>query len=221
MTGRFERRPSDEEYDIMSYQLFEVTPRSPATANSRNSPSKNPRGVVGRIASHVPPSAMNLLVLSYRTFPGAWFRKWRRRAATFPREVGFVRIGETVRSAPTDESITGTREPPSLVEAVPDPADVTGLKGTIRVHLDDWADNSHRTVIYLDSLAGLVRAVGLDTAYSLLHTLSGRIRSANGFGYYRMRSSTENNELADLLGELTDNHLDLTDSVVPRRSARE
>lgn len=197
----------------MTYQLFEVTPSSSTTKDSRNSVSKSPSEVIGEISSHVPPSAMNLLVLSYRSFPDAWFHNWQRQAETLPQEVGLIRIGETIRSAPTDTSVTEIREPPSFVEALPNPADVTGLKGTIRAYIDEWTDNSHQTVIYLDSLAPLVRSVGLNNAYSFLHTLTGRIRSVNGFGYYRVQSSTENREIADLLRNLADNHLELTNSM--------
>lgn len=205
----------------MTCQLFEVTPSSPTTKDSRTPVSKDSSDVIGQISSHVPPSAMNLLVLSYRSVPDAWFQNWQRRAETLPQELGFIRIGETIRSASTDAPVTEIRGPPSLVEALPDPADVTGLKGIIRAYLDEWADNSHQTVIYLDSLALLVRSVGLDTAYSFLHTLTGRIRSVNGFGYYRMQSSAENREIADLFRDLADNHLGLTNSMRTQRSAHE
>lgn len=208
----------------MTNLLFEIVPPSPATTTPLDADPASADGVkdgVYDVLSRVPPSDMNLLVLSYQSSPDTWLDNWQKQVEAFPQEIGFIRIGETTRASATSEKRSVHGDSSFLVEGLADPTDLTGLKDLIRAYLDEWVNDDQQTVIYLDSLTPLLRAVGLTTTYRFLHILTDRIKSVGGYGYYPVESKADTPELADLLYELADNRITLTESAQCRRSTCE
>lgn len=152
----------------------------------------------------------NLLVVSYRDDPDAWLQRWRTQVGSLPAEFGFVRVGETTRSAAaTGGRATGRTLP--LVAAVSDPTDLTGLGIRVSEYLEAWAGNGHRTVIWFDSLTALLQFVELDRAYRFLHVLGGRIKSVDGRGYYLLDPSAHDDRTIAVLQALADDSVAIAD----------
>lgn len=158
------------------------------------------------------PGETNLLVVSYRDDPDAWLQRWRTRAESLPAEFGFVRVGETTRSAAATAGGARTaRGTLPLVAAVSDPSDLTGLGIRVSEYLERWAGNGNRTVIWFDSVTALLQFVDLDRAYRFLHVLSGRVKSVDGRGYYLLDPSAHDDRTVAILQELADDAVDLAD----------
>ena len=156
------------------------------------------------------PDETNLLVVSYRDDPDAWLQRWRAQVGALPGEFGFVRVGETTRSAAAAGGRAAGRTLP-LVAAVSDPTDLTGLGIRMSEYLEAWAGNGRRTVIWFDSVTTLLQFVDLDRAYRFLHVLSGRVKSVDGRGYYLLDPSAHDDRTIAVLQELADDSVALED----------
>lgn len=203
----------------MTGTLFEVLPNSATTSTPSETALRSTTGGEDRVYEalhHLPVSTMNLLVLSYRHSPDTWLQQWREHGGTVPQEFGFIRCGATTRSTASSEQHRETGRFPSRVEVVPDPADVSTLKEYIRAYFNKWTGNGQQTVIYLDSLAPVLQSLGLDATYKFLHILTGRIKSINGYGYYLMRPEADNPELDNLLRDLVDEWIELSETAICR-----
>lgn len=201
--------------------LLEITPHAVASDSTTSIP-ESADSVLDVLPSRVRPSAMNLLVLSYRVAPDAWFRRWKEQVETLPDEVGFVRIGGLTRATTASNARnTGARTRRSPVATLSRPDDVTGLKDAIRRYVADWEDNDRRTVVYLDSVVALVRSVGLETAHRFLHTLTGRVRSIDGYGYYGIDRRIEIRERVKPLFAIADNRIGVTGPTPKCRKSHE
>ena len=196
----------------MIHRVCVTVPRSPSS--SRNvlveSPGLRTDTTAGATDAIDRPDETNLLVVSYRDDPDAWLQQWRTRAGSLPAELGFVRVGETTRSAAATGGPTARGTLP-MVDGVSDPTDLTGLGICVSEYLEAWAGNGNRTVIWFDSLTTLLQFVDLDRAYRFLHVLSGRVKSVDGRGYYLIDPSAHDDRTIAIFQELADDAVDLAD----------
>lgn len=165
-------------------------------------------GVFGTLTES--PSETNLLVVSYLDGPDEWLPDLRAYAETLPADVGFVRVGETTRSAATATANVAPDSRFPAVNAVSDPADLTGLGILVSEYFERWAETDRRTVLYVDSVTALLQFVELDQAYRFLHVLGGRVRSVDGTAYYRLDPDAHESRTLAVLRNLMDSVVDLT-----------
>ena len=141
---------------------------------------------VYEVLDEPPPSATNLLVISYRNGPDEWIRDWQANVGTIPADFGFIHVGEIARSAAAPTASTPSESSPHFVTAIGDPTDLTSLGIQISQYLEQWAGTNNQIIVYFDSLTVLLQFAELNRVYRFLHVLTGRIKSVDGRAYYRL-----------------------------------
>lgn len=163
---------------------------------------------VHEILSQSPPAETNLLVISYRQGPDAWLADWQTHVGQLPADLAFIHVGEIARSTATPT--TGATTPPfGFVDAVGDPADLTGLGIRVSERLKRWETNDNHTVVCLNSLTALLQFVELNRAYRFLHVLSGRVTSVDGHAYYRFDPDAHDPQTIAILQSLVDTAIEV------------
>lgn len=159
--------------------------------------------------SQSPPTDTNLLVMSYRQDPDTWLSEWQVHVNEVPADLGYIHVGETTRSAASASAGNPPARTHGFVEALSDPADLTGLGILVSQYLKEWANTENQIVIYLDSLTALLQFVDLNTAYRFLHVLTGRVKSVGGRTYYRVDPDAHETQTIATIQSLMDDTIAL------------
>lgn len=152
-----------------------------------------------------PPHQANVLFISYVRTPDDWLRTWLDYTGERPAKFGFIQVGETTRSvAATHESGTTTRTK-HVIKTVSTPSDLTELGITISEYLTDWNDNPNETVVCFDSLTALLQYTDdVQTAFRFLHTLVGRVQTAQARACYTITPDAHDDQTVATLTSLFD-----------------
>ncbi|MFC4550437.1 MULTISPECIES: DUF7504 family protein [Halorussus] len=161
------------------------------------------------ILTQTGPEETNLLVISYRDGPDKWFADWQSYGGQQPADLGFIHVGEITRSAATTSKSTTTTSL-GFLDAVGNPADLTGLCIQISKYLERWAETDRNIVVYFNSLTSLLQFVDLNKAYRFLHVLIGRVKSVDGHAYYRIDSDAHESQTVAILQSLMDDVIDFS-----------
>lgn len=160
------------------------------------------------VLSQTAPRETNLLVINYRDGPDKWLVDWQQHAGRPPADLGFIHVGETTRSAATTSQATTTSF--GFLDAVRNPADLTGLGIQTSKYLERWVDTDHSIIPYFDSLTSLLQFVDLNKAYRFLHVLSGRVKSVDGHAYYRIDPDAHESQTVATIQNVMDDAIDFS-----------
>lgn len=150
-----------------------------------------------------PPSQTNLLVVSYTQTPDDWLPTWLDQTGERPAELGFIHVGDKTRSATTSQTATTDTLP--VVETVANPRNLTALGITISEYLAAWEENPQTTVVCFDSVTALLQYTeGVQTTFQFLHTLIGRVQTAQARACYLITPEAHDKQTMATLTSLFD-----------------
>ena len=133
------------------------------------------------------PGEENVLWVTYTRTPDSCVQSWLANVGERPRNMQFVSVGETTRSASAQTGGNGTPRPGGeSVETLSSPGDLTGLGITLSEVLKEWNDNDDGTVACFDSLTALLQYADLQTVYKFLHVLTGRFEAADVTAHFHL-----------------------------------
>lgn len=150
----------------------------------------------------------NVLCVTFNEAPDERLEHWRATdGPTDPENLGFVVVGDGVRSATAAQPLAEGPTPDSLgptVVSVSSPADLTGIGIKLGNFFSDWADDGNRLVLCFHTLTTFLQYTDLETVYRFIHVLTGRVRSANGVAHYHLDPSAHDERTANSLSGLFD-----------------
>ncbi|WP_458209255.1 DUF7504 family protein [Haladaptatus sp. NG-SE-30] len=153
-----------------------------------------------------PPARSNVLIVSYVRTPDEWLERWNESVGDHPARLGFVHVGDSMRSAATTASQSSSvAQSPDIVEAVASPTNLTGLGIKISEYLAKWEENENQTVVCFDSLTVLLQYTkDVQTTFQFLHTLIGRVQTAEARACYKITPSAHDDQTVATLTSLFD-----------------
>lgn len=160
------------------------------------------------LLSLAPADRTNVLCVTFNQTPDARIEHWRADGGpTEPANLGFVVVGEGVRSAaaagPAAEGPPGDDLGPTVV-SVSSPADLTGIGIKLGDFFSDWADDGNRLLLCFHTLTTFLQYAELRTVYRFIHVLTGRVRSAGGVAHYHLDPSAHDEQTVNSLLGLFD-----------------
>lgn len=160
----------------------------------------------------------DLLVVSYHQTPDDWIRSWRDQGGERPAELGYIYVGDAMRSAAGTQTSTTTAQRPNAVTGVPDPCDLTELGIRISEYLEAWDGNGHSTRVYVDSLTSLLQYTeDVETAFKFLHVLVGRVRTVDADAYYTITPDAHSDRTMAKFLSLFDTAIESGDAAAEER----
>lgn len=165
------------------------------------------------LLSAVPQDEADVLCVTFNQTPDARLEHWRASGGpTDPANLGFVVVGEGVRSAAAAEPFAtmpaGDDLGPTVV-SVSSPADLTGIGIKLGNFFSDWADDGNQLLLCFHTLTTFLQYADLRTVYRFVHVLTGRIRANGGRAHYHLDPSAHDERTVNSL-------LALFDAVVER-----
>jgi len=147
------------------------------------------------LLSRTPPSATNVLAVTYTDTPEEWTDRWTAHAGVSPVRGGIVSIGQ----GGTDVS-----DPSWAVKTVENPSDLTGIGIELSELLSGMAtaaeDDEHVAVCF-DGITSLLQYADLQRAFRFLHVVTGRVKTVGGTGHYHLDPEAHDSQtLATLKG---------------------
>nr|WP_137285422.1 hypothetical protein [Halorussus salinisoli] len=167
----------------------------------------------------------DLLVVSYHQSPDSWLRSWLKEAGEHPAGLGFIRVGDTMRSAAAAQSSSRPAQGPDTITGIADPRDLTELGIRISEYLAAWDGNGHEIQIYygheiqiyFDSITSLVQYTeDIQTAFQFLHVLVGRVQTANASAFYKVTPDAHSDQTLATLSSLFDRAVEYNDVQVEK-----
>ncbi|WP_440009840.1 DUF7504 family protein [Halomicrococcus sp. SG-WS-1] len=152
-----------------------------------------------------PPDKTNILIISYVRSPDEWTQSWLDHAGEHPANLGIIQVGETTRSMASTQASSATAPTPDVLATVGNPSNLTELGITISEYLTDWDENPHETAVCFDSLTALLQYTdSVQTAFRFLHTLVGRVQTANARACYKITPGAHDRQTVATLRGLFD-----------------
>lgn len=140
------------------------------------------------LLSVVPRDRADLLCVTFTETPDARLEAWRNAGGpTDPANLGFVVVGERVRSATM--AARATDSPDGLgptVASVSSPGDMTGIGIEYGNFVSDWDDDHNQLLVCFHTLTTFLQYAALRDVYRFVHDLTGRVRAADGMAHYHL-----------------------------------
>lgn len=157
-------------------------------------------GVQGRNAcltllSQTPPSETNVLAVTYTDTGREWVTHWQNHVGIPPVRGGIVAIGQ---------GEGGVDDPAWAVKTIENPVDLTGIGIELSQFLSTMAaaaDDTEEIAVCFNSVTSLLQYADLQRAFRFLHVVTGRVKTVEGVGYYRIDPDAHDQQtLATLKG---------------------
>lgn len=177
-----------------------------------------------RLLSFSPPARGDVLCVTFNQTPDDRLERWRTHGGpTDPANLGFVVVGEGVRSAaaasPTGGGLGDDLGP--TVVSVSSPADLTGIGIKLGNFFTDWEGDGNQLLLCFHTLSTFLQYADLRTVYRFVHVLTGRVRAAGGVAHFHLDPSAHDertiNSLAGLFDAVVESADDGTWQVKRRR----
>lgn len=151
---------------------------------------------------------VNVLSVTFNQTPDARIEQWRATGGpTDPANLGFIVVGEGVRSAAAAHPPAEGQGPDGLgptIASVSSPADLTGIGIELGNFLEDWADDGNELRLCFHTLTTLLQYAELRSVYRFVHVLTGRIRSSRGVAHYHLDPAAHDERTVNTLLALFD-----------------
>lgn len=154
------------------------------------------------------PAGVDVLSVTFNQTPDARIEQWRTAdGPTDPANLGFIVVGERVRSA-TDARPSS--EGPDLdglgptIASVSSPGDLTGIGIELGNFFEEWADDGNELRLCFHTLTTLLQYADLRSVYRFVHALTGRVRSARGVAHYHLDPAAHDERTVNTLLALFD-----------------
>ena len=158
------------------------------------------------------PREENVLWVTYTRSPDACVQDWLAHAGERPRNMRFVSVGETMRSASAQSYGDATpRQGGETIETLSAPGDLTGLGIKLSEILKEWNETDGRTVACFDSLTALLQYADLQTVYKFLHVLTGRFEAADVTAHFHLDPEACDSQTTSTLTSLFDTVVEFDD----------
>ena len=148
-----------------------------------------------RLLTQTNPAETNVLTVTYTNTAPEWVEHWDDFAGETPIRGGIVAIGQG------DEPVD---DPSWAVKNVENPTDMTGIGIELSELLSTMAkaaDDSENIGFCFDSITSLLQYADLQRAFRFLHVVTGRVKTVDGIGYYRLDPDAHDRQtLATLKG---------------------
>ncbi|WP_238392193.1 DUF7504 family protein [Halorussus amylolyticus] len=154
------------------------------------------------------PSEENVLWVTYTRSPDSCIQDWLAHAGEQPRNMRFVSVGETTRSASAMSGVTGNGRG-EVVDTLSNPGDLTGLGIKLSEVLKEWSRNDAPTVACFNSLTALLQYADLQTVYKFLHVLTGRFAAADVTAHFHLDPDACDTQTVSTLTSLFDTVFEL------------
>lgn len=126
-----------------------------------------------------------------------------------PAQAGIISVGEHTRSTSTSRTSPSQTPGAITIDAVSDPADLTGLGISLTNYLSEWSENGNQTVVCFHSLTPLLQYADLQRVFRFLHVLTGRIDSSDAVAHYHMDPNAHDEQTRNTLEQLFDATIEL------------
>lgn len=160
----------------------------------------------------------NVLSVTFNQSPDARIEQWRATGGPMdPANLGFIVVGEGVRSAAVAGPFAGGPGPEDLgpiVKSVSSPADLTGLGIELGNFFEHWTGDGNEIRLCFHTLTTFLQYADLRTVYRFIHVLTGRVRSAGGVAHYHLDPAAHDQRTVNTL-------LALFDAVIERDESGE
>jgi hypothetical protein len=141
------------------------------------------------------PDETNVLTVTYTNTAPEWVEYWQGRVGQSPLRGGIVAIGQG------DETVDN---PSWAVKTVENPTDLTGIGIELSELLSTMAkaaNDDENIAVCFDSITSLLQYADLQRAFRFLHVVTGRVKTVDGVGYYRLDPDAHDRQtLATLKG---------------------
>jgi hypothetical protein len=155
-------------------------------------------------------SQENLLSVTFTQTAQDRLELWHTHAGDdLPAQAGIITVGEQTRSTSASRSSPSQTPGPITIDAVSDPADLTGLGISLTNYLSEWAENNNQTVVCFHSLTPLLQYADLQRVFRFLHVLTGRIASSDAVAHYHMDPTAHDEQTRQTLVQLFDATIEL------------
>jgi len=155
----------------------------------------------GALFPHVVTDDASFLCMTFTRDPQDWLDAWESGVGRQPARAGLVGVGDQTAgpsSLPDLES-----EESVAVERVADPSDLPRLGITLSEFLTRW-DDVGPTILAFDSVTALLQYADLQRVYRFLHTLKGRLGSADATSFYHLDPAAHDDRTVATLRPLFD-----------------
>lgn len=103
-----------------------------------------------------------------------------------PRNLGVVDVEDAARSVRATTGEARPRDIPTVAVSLADPHDIDVLLGVVEQFLDDWADSDATSVVYVDSLTGMIHRTGLVTTVGFVDRVGDLLAGGGHRSYFRL-----------------------------------
>ena len=147
------------------------------------------------LLSQTPPSETNVLMVTYMDTAAEWVTHWQNHVGTPPVRGGIVSIGQGGGAVD---------DPAWAVKTVENPVDLTGIGiewSQLLSTMVTAADEAEEIAVCFNSVTSLLQYADLQRAFRFLHVVTGRVKTVDGVGYYRIDPEAHDQQtLATLKG---------------------
>ena len=161
-----------------------------------------------RLLAAGPEGRTDVLSVTFNQSPDARLERWQSEGGpTAPANLGFLVVGENVRSA---AAIHGAEGGPGLDEVGPtvvsvsSPGDLTGIGIKLGEFFEAWADDGNELALCFHTLTTFLQYAELRSVYQFVHVLTGRVRSAGGTAHYHLDPTAHEPRTVNTLTTLFD-----------------
>jgi len=138
------------------------------------------RNACFELLTRTQPSETNVLTVTYTDTAPEFVAHWNDYVGAAPVRGGVVAVGQGGAEA---------GDPSWVAKSVDNPADLTGIGIELSELLSTMstaADDGEQLAFCFDSITSLLQYADLQRAFRFLHVVTGRVKTADGVGYYRL-----------------------------------
>jgi hypothetical protein len=155
----------------------------------------------GDLFPHVVTGDASFLCMTFTRDPEDWLSAWESGVGSPPARAGLVGVGDSAGGPSSLPDLEG--EESVSFERVADPSDLPRLGITLSEFLTRW-DDAGPTVLAFDSVTALLQYADLQRVYRFLHTLKGRLGSADAISFYHLDPAAHDSRTVATLRPLFD-----------------
>ncbi|MFB9806276.1 hypothetical protein ACFFQF_13725 [Haladaptatus pallidirubidus] len=149
---------------------------------------------------HVPPSATNALLVSYKQSPEELLERWRERFGDEPSSFGIIAVGNhgSPRQTENDRNVVSLVRPDCLGR----------LQTAMYLYLDQWSTTDRQQVLCFDSITAMLRHVNRTIAFRFVHSLTNSLRRFDVDAHFHMHPQAHDEETIAMFRPLFDTVID-------------
>ena len=152
------------------------------------------------------PAELDILVIAYTRSVTQVINNLKQHIGERPANLAIVDVGGIMRSASGESASSAIQ--PEMTIYTNSPGNLTGLGITFGAFRTQ-CDRENQIVVCFDSVTAMLQYVDVKTAFRFLHTITGQIRSIEGFAHFHMNPEAHDPQTVATITSLFDDVIEV------------